>query len=224
MESCNIHYYVSAYFWEIYQCNIYLQFHSLLLLTIIHCRNVYSLHFSQFSSVAQSCLTLYNPMDCSMPAFPVLTNSWSLLKFMSIESVIPSNHLILCCPLLLPPSIFPSIRVFSNESVLHIRWPKYCSFSFSFTIFIIISLFVLQLMYTRYIISLRLLQWILCLHLFYIHVYSFPFGIYTWEFNCQLYGMKIWYITSSCFPKKKIQFMHRPVTYANTEYYLPLKF
>ena len=60
-----------------------------------------------------------------------ITNSWSLLKLMSIESVTPSNHLILCCPLLLMPSILPSIRVFSNESVLRIRWPKYCSFSFS---------------------------------------------------------------------------------------------
>ena len=59
-----------------------------------------------------------------------ITNSWSLLKLMSIELVIPSNHLILCHPLLFLPSIFPSIRVFSNESV-HIRWPKYCSFSFS---------------------------------------------------------------------------------------------
>ena len=60
-----------------------------------------------------------------------ITNSQSLLKFMSIESVMPSNHLILCHPLLLPPSIFPSIRVFSKESVLRIRWPKYWSFSFS---------------------------------------------------------------------------------------------
>ena len=60
-----------------------------------------------------------------------ITNSWSLLKLMSTESVMPSNHLILCCPLLLLPSIFPNIRVFSNESVLHIRWPKYWSFSFS---------------------------------------------------------------------------------------------
>ena len=60
-----------------------------------------------------------------------ITNSRSLLKFICIESVLPSNHLILCCPLLLPPSIFPSIRVFSNESVLCIRWPKYWSFSFS---------------------------------------------------------------------------------------------
>ena len=60
-----------------------------------------------------------------------ITDSWSLLKLMSIESVIPSNHLILCHPLLLLPSIFPSIRVFSNESALHIRWPKYWSFSFS---------------------------------------------------------------------------------------------
>ena len=60
-----------------------------------------------------------------------ITNSQSSLKLMSIESVMPSNHLILCHPLLLPPSILPSIRVFSNESVLRIRWPKYCSFSFS---------------------------------------------------------------------------------------------
>ena len=60
-----------------------------------------------------------------------ITNSQSWLKLMSIEPVMPSNHLILCRPLLLPPSIFPTIRVFSNESVLHIRWPEYCSFSFS---------------------------------------------------------------------------------------------
>ena len=60
-----------------------------------------------------------------------ITNFWSVLTLMTIESVKPSNHLILCCPLLLLPSIFPSIRVFSNESVLHIRWPKYWSFSFS---------------------------------------------------------------------------------------------
>ena len=60
-----------------------------------------------------------------------ITNSWSLLRLMSIELVMPSNHLILYCPLLLPPSIFPSIRVFSNQSALYIRWPKYWSFSFS---------------------------------------------------------------------------------------------
>ena len=60
-----------------------------------------------------------------------ITNSWSSLKLMSIESVMPSNHLILCHPLLLSPSIFPSIRDFSNKSALHIRWPKYWSFSFS---------------------------------------------------------------------------------------------
>ena len=63
-----------------------------------------------------------------------ITNSWSLLKLMSIESVVPSNHLVLCCSLLLLPSIFPSIRVFCNESTLCIRWPKYWSFSFSFSI------------------------------------------------------------------------------------------
>ena len=64
-----------------------------------------------------------------------ITNSWSLLKPMSIKSVMPSNYLILCQSLLLSPSIFPSIRVFSNESVLHIRWPKYWSFSFSISPF-----------------------------------------------------------------------------------------
>ena len=70
-------------------------------------------------------------MDCSTQASLSIFNSQSLLKFMSIESVMPSNHLILCRPLFLPPSILPSIRVFSNESVLHIRWPKYWSFSFN---------------------------------------------------------------------------------------------
>ena len=70
-------------------------------------------------------------MNCSTPGFPVHHQlPWSLLQLMSIESVMPSNHLVLCRPLLLP-SIFPSIRVFSNEPVLHIRWPKYWSFSFS---------------------------------------------------------------------------------------------
>ena len=70
-------------------------------------------------------------MDCPMPVSLSKTNSWSLLKLMSIESVMPSNHLIFCLPLLLLPSIFPSIRVFSNEPVLCIRWPKYWSFSSS---------------------------------------------------------------------------------------------
>ena len=72
-----------------------------------------------------------NPWTAPHQAFLSITNSWSLLKLMSIESVMPSNHLILCHPLLLLPSIFPSIRVFSNESILRIRWPKYRSLSFS---------------------------------------------------------------------------------------------
>ena len=71
------------------------------------------------------------PWTAAYQASLSITNSQSLLKLMSIKSVMPSNHLILCHPLLLLPSIFPSIRVFSNESVLHIRWPKYWSFSFS---------------------------------------------------------------------------------------------
>ena len=70
------------------------------------------------------------PWTAACQASLSITNFWSLLKLMSIESVMPSNHLILCCPLLLP-SIFPSIRVFSNESVLHIRWPKYWRLSIS---------------------------------------------------------------------------------------------
>ena len=68
-------------------------------------------------------------MDCSIPGFPSITNSWSLLKFISIKLVMPANSLIHCHPLLLLPSIFPSIRVFSNESALHIRYPKYWSFA-----------------------------------------------------------------------------------------------
>ena len=71
------------------------------------------------------------PWNAALQASLSITNSWSLLKPMSIESVMPSNHLILCSPLLLLPSNFPSIRVFSNESALHIRWPNYWSFSFS---------------------------------------------------------------------------------------------
>ena len=71
------------------------------------------------------------PWTAARQASLSFTISWSLLKLMSIKLVMPSNHLIFCCPLLLLPSIFPSIRVFSNESVLHIRWPKYWSFSFS---------------------------------------------------------------------------------------------
>ena len=88
----------------------------------------------QFSSVTQSCPTLWDPMDCSTPGFPIHQQFPKLLKLMSIESVMPSNHFILCHPLLLLPSIFPSIRVFSNEAVLHIRWSKYWSFSFSISL------------------------------------------------------------------------------------------
>ena len=81
------------------------------------------------SSVTQSCPTLYDPITAACQVSLSTTNSRSLLKLMTIESVMPSNQLILCHPLLLPPSIFHSIRVFSSESVLHIRWPEYWSFS-----------------------------------------------------------------------------------------------
>ena len=82
-------------------------------------------HYVSSVQFTQSCLTICNPMNCSKSCLPVH------YQLMFIESVMPSNHLILCHPLLLLPSIFPSIRVFSTESVLHIRWPKYWSFSFN---------------------------------------------------------------------------------------------
>ena len=88
-------------------------------------------HLASVSSVTQSCLTLWDPMDCSTPGPLSITNTQRLLKLMSIELVMPSNHVILGHPLLPLPSIFPSIRVFFNESVLPIRWLKYCSFSIS---------------------------------------------------------------------------------------------
>ena len=91
----------------------------------------FAIKILQFSSVDQLSPLICNPMDCSIPVLPVHHHSQSLLKLMSIESVMPSNHLILCCPLLIPPSIFAKIRVFSIESVLRIRWPKYLSFSFN---------------------------------------------------------------------------------------------
>ena len=96
-------------------------------------QNSLSFQFSsvQFSSVPQSCPTLCDPMNCSMLGLPVHHHSRSTLRFTSIESVMPSSHLILGRPLLLLPPIPPSIKVFSNESALHVRWPKYWSFSFS---------------------------------------------------------------------------------------------
>ena len=89
----------------------------------------------QFSSVAQSCLTLCDPMNHSTPASLSITNLQSPPKPMSIESVMPSNHFILCPPLLPLPSIFPSIRIFSSESALRMKWPKYWSFSFNISPF-----------------------------------------------------------------------------------------
>ena len=98
--------------------------------TIIKCSFVHSflLLFSHVQLFA-------TPWTAARKAAQYFTISQSLLKFMPSESVMPSNHLILCCPLLLLPSIFPSIRVFSNESAIHIRWPKYWSFSFSISPF-----------------------------------------------------------------------------------------
>ena len=110
---------------------------SLLILPIFACcpfcftRDPSILISHQFSSVAQSCLTLWTPWIAARQASLSITKSWSSLKLTSIELVMPSSHLIFCHPLLLLPSIPPSIRVFSNESTLHMRWPKYWSFSFS---------------------------------------------------------------------------------------------
>ena len=89
---------------------------------------IYVLEFSKFSSVIQSCPLFTTPWTAVHQASLLITNSWSLLKLMSIKSVMPSNHLILCRHLLFLPSIFPSISVFSKESVLQIRWSKYQSF------------------------------------------------------------------------------------------------
>ena len=92
------------------------------------------MNFHRFISSVQLLSSIWlfvTPWTAAHQASLSITNSRSLLKLMSIESAIPSNHLILCCPFLLLPSIFPSIRVFSNESVFHIRWPKHWSFSFS---------------------------------------------------------------------------------------------
>ena len=102
-------------------------------LLILYFLNVAKLYLCsvQFSSAALSCPTLCDPMNHRMPASISITSSRSTLRFMSIESVMPSSHLILCRPLLLLPPIPPSIRVFSNESTLRMRWPKYWSFSFS---------------------------------------------------------------------------------------------
>ena len=100
----------------------YANFHLFISLISFSCLLVGSV---PFSSVTQSCPTLCDPMDCSTPGLPVH------LKLMSIKSVMSSNHLILCHPFLCPPSIFPSIQVFSNESALGIRWQMYWSFSFN---------------------------------------------------------------------------------------------
>ena len=105
--------------WKTNRCKIY-RYESTVLLSVYCC-----------CSVAKCCPILCDPMNCSMPGFPVLHYLWSLLKLMYIESMMPSNHLILCYPLLFLPSVLPSIRVFFNELALHLRWPKYWSFNIS---------------------------------------------------------------------------------------------
>ena len=99
-------------------------------LGLTHKQYWYPVQFSSVQSLSHVWL-FATPRIAACQAFLFITNSWTISKLMSIETVMPSNHLILCRPLLLLPSIFPSIRVFSNESVLHIRWPKYWNFSFN---------------------------------------------------------------------------------------------
>ena len=101
------------------------------ILTLLQRDQLFLIRSVQFSSVTQSCPTLCNPMNCSTPGLLVHHQVPESTQTMFIESVMPSNHLILCCPLLLLPSIFPNIKVFSNESALHISWPKDWSFSFN---------------------------------------------------------------------------------------------
>ena len=96
---------------------------------IFHKMDLILVFFSSIQSL--SCVQLFPTPSAASQASLSITNSQSLLKLMSIELMMPANNLIFCCPLLLPPSIFPSIRVFSSESVLHTRWPRYWSFSFS---------------------------------------------------------------------------------------------
>ena len=98
---------------------------------VSHTLQMMQSHNTFCSSFSHSCVRLFvAPWTAARQASLSSTVSWSLLEFMSIETVMSSNHLVLCCPLLLP-SIFPRIRIFSNESALHIRWPKYWSFSFN---------------------------------------------------------------------------------------------
>ena len=111
-------------------------YHIFLIHSFIYGHQFVSMSAVQFSSVQSlSCVQLFvTPWTATHQASLSITNSWSLLKLMSIASVMPSNHLSLCNPFLLPPSIFPSIRIFSKESTLFIRWQKYWSFSFHKTV------------------------------------------------------------------------------------------
>ena len=110
--------------------SISLGYHRAIILLLVCCQCINHYQFSLVLLLSHVWLFAI-PWTAACQASLSITNSWSLLKLMSTELVIPSNHFIFCCPLLLLPSIFPSIRVFSNESTLHMRWPKYWSFSFS---------------------------------------------------------------------------------------------
>ena len=135
-----------------------------------------------------------------LQASPSSTLSWSLFKFMSIESVMPSNHLVLCHPLLLPPSVFPSIRVFSNESALSIRWPKYRSFSFSLSpsseysglisfridwLDLLIVPVILKSLLQHHNLKLSILQCSACMYI-YIYTHTFFFILFSMVYHMNL--------------------------------------
>ena len=125
------HFDMSMLIYNLKKNTIFIEFYSLSYKHILNMYNYRKLPFLQLSSISQICQAFVTPWTAACQASLSITNSWNLCKFISIESVMPSNHLILCHPLLLLPSIFPSIWVFSNELFLHIRWPKYWSFSFN---------------------------------------------------------------------------------------------
>ena len=130
--------YLFFFFYKLSSCFCPL-FYWMLDLFPLDCKQLFTYngnsHFSVQFIQSLSCVQLFvTPWTAACQASLSITNSQSLLKLMSFESVMPSNHLILCHPLLLLPSVFPRIRVFSNESALHIRWPKYWSFSFNISL------------------------------------------------------------------------------------------
>ena len=121
-------------YWKLQKCSTTLTFITVAITKFHNWNNISTFRLDSGHSVTQSCLTLCNSWMAASQGSLSITNSQTLFKFLSIELVMPSNHLILSHPHFLPPSIFPNIRVYSNKLVLCIRWPKYWSFSFSISL------------------------------------------------------------------------------------------